>query len=651
MDSIIPITLVAILASFLLSLGLNRLLISHGARLGLMDHPGERRVHHTPIPRAGGLAIWLTFLAVAFAVALAAPEWFSEFQADWLIPFAAASLILVLVGLVDDSVGMKAWWKLLGQISAAATFFILRPDSHGTLLGYETPVLVNGVIFVIWAIMLINAFNLIDGLDGLCGGLALIALVALGVLAAGNGHHMAMAMMFIMAAAVMGFMRFNLNPARIFLGDTGSMILGFFIAAAATQTTGKRAILGSILLPIAVAGVPLLDVLLAIWRRSARKLLNQWTEGKRVGIFDADKDHLHHRFLVGRSQKKVTRLLHALATLLTLVAFLPLLFGDHLLGLSVIALLVLVLIGLRTLARVELIQTGTVLHLALKRLGGNRGLRVAAFGYDFITLTACALLAGWLESGFYRYDFTSIGSVKLTVMFVLSGMTGVYLSKAYRRVWSRVSLRDLAGVMICVSLAGLTCAVTSALIGLDFSAVRVSLIATTFAVLAIPIPRCFVDLLRELAMDAGHRRFNKHDGASERHVMVYGAGDLGNLFVDYLKICPPAHFKNFRVVGFIDENPDLKSRIMRGFPVLGNMESVEALATKHQLHGVIVTINEPDPVQLDRLREIAKRLNFNIYSWSYDLTPEVMEVNHSPTILTNRGKRGGSRVGSLEPVH
>jgi UDP-GlcNAc:undecaprenyl-phosphate GlcNAc-1-phosphate transferase len=467
-------------------------------------------------------------------------------------------------------------------------------------------------------------------LDGLCGGLALIALIPLGLLAALNGHIGAMAMMFIMAAAVLGFLRYNWNPARIFLGDTGSMILGFFIAAAATQTTGRRAILGALLLPIAVAGVPLLDVLLAIWRRSVRNLLNQWSGGESIGVFAPDKDHLHHRFLAeGNGQVKVTRLLHALAFILSAFAFLPMIFGDQVIGISLIGLMIILLVGLRNFARIELVQSGSALHLALKRPGGKRGLRLAAFLYDSLALAGCAALPFWLEKDRIEGGFSQLECFQFTVMFAVLGTIGIFLSKAYRRVWSRATLRDLAGVIVCIAAAGVLSGSFFTMVQQDisFATLRVSLMATCLAMLVVPLPRCSVELLRELAVDAGHRRFEKAGVTTDRHVMVYGAGDLGNLFIDYLKTCPPAHFKNFRVVGFIDESVNLKRRIMRGFTVMGDLELLDALAQKQQLHGVIVTISNPDPERLAKLREIAERRGLNIYSWCFDLTPQVIDIN------------------------
>ena len=191
----------------MLSLALNRLMIGLGGKFGLMDEPGERRVHQTPIPRAGGIAIWISFLICAYATALLAPELLGRFQNDWLGPFALCSALLVLVGVLDDRGGINARVKLFGQALSATLFFALRPASQGLFLSWDIPIFVDGIIFVAWAVLLINAFNLIDGLDGLCGGLALIALVFLGLIAGIGGNIGAATLLFIMGGAVVGFLR------------------------------------------------------------------------------------------------------------------------------------------------------------------------------------------------------------------------------------------------------------------------------------------------------------------------------------------------------------------------------------------------------------------------------------------------------------
>lgn len=261
--TIYVVTLVA--AAFVFSSGLTRLMIIVGPRLGLMDEPDERRVHQVPIPRAGGIAIWISFLAFAWIARFLFPEAFTEVQVRQLWAFSLSSLVLMLVGFVDDRQGMNALVKLGGHVLAACLFFYLDSSLREfSVFGFDLPMIAAWAIFVAWCVVLINAFNLIDGLDGLCSGLVLVSLCSIAGLGFAHGATTNVVIVSLMIAAVAGFIRYNFNPAKIFLGDAGSMMLGFYLATSATHLGGERAILGSVMLPIAIAGVPLLDVLLAV---------------------------------------------------------------------------------------------------------------------------------------------------------------------------------------------------------------------------------------------------------------------------------------------------------------------------------------------------------------------------------------------------
>ncbi|MDB4785621.1 undecaprenyl/decaprenyl-phosphate alpha-N-acetylglucosaminyl 1-phosphate transferase, partial [Akkermansiaceae bacterium] len=274
-----------IAAAFFVSVALTRIFISLGPRLGLMDEPDERRVHVTPIPRAGGLAVWLAFLIVLWVVDAILPDLFVGHHYTKNIAWTISSAILIFVGFIDDRAGLKPLVKLAGQAIAAAVFYYLYYPEGFSIAGFEIPHVAGWVIFVLWCVALINAFNLIDGLDGLCGGLVIVSLSMILAIAWSIGNWRDSAFIILMIGAVTGFLVYNFNPARIFLGDAGSMMLGFFIASSANDIAGERALIGSLMLPIAIAGVPLLDVILAIWRRSSRRELQKTQgEGKGGGI-------------------------------------------------------------------------------------------------------------------------------------------------------------------------------------------------------------------------------------------------------------------------------------------------------------------------------------------------------------------------------
>jgi len=393
---------IVILATLLLSLGLTRLMIRLAPKLGLMDQPGERRIHTSAIPRAGGIAIWLTFLiAIAAGLSTELLPTSLEISWSWFVAFAAGSMVLIVAGVLDDRKGLKPLAKLAAHALAPTLYFALHPFSTG-IFPPEWGWIWDYALFLGWAVVLINAFNLIDGLDGLCAGLAAVAMVAMAGLALLNNSTAAAVVLLVMGAAVTGFLRYNINPARIFLGDAGSMLLGFFLATVATDAVGRKAVVGILLLPIAVAGVPLFDVLLAIWRRAARRLARQLRgESAAGGLFDADGDHLHHRLLAsGGSQHKVAIVLQGMAILFASLALLPMLFGDRVLGLSLVGFLVVGLVGVRNLARVEIEQTGSVVHMAIKLPGRRRRVAAALFVYDLLVLAGAGLLAtgtGWLQ--------------------------------------------------------------------------------------------------------------------------------------------------------------------------------------------------------------------------------------------------------------
>ena len=239
MDNLTPAYAVAFIATaFFVSMIFTRIFIAVGPRLGLMDEPDERRVHLTSVPRAGGLAIWVAFLIVLWVADAIFPNLFIGHHATKNLAWTISSSILILVGFIDDRAGLKPLSKLGGQAIAAAVFYYIYYPEGFSIAGFEIPYAAAWVIFVIWCVVLINAFNLIDGLDGLCGGLVIVSLSMILAIAWSNGSWRDSTFIILMIGAVAGFLVYNFNPARIFLGDAGSMMLGFFIASSANDIAG-----------------------------------------------------------------------------------------------------------------------------------------------------------------------------------------------------------------------------------------------------------------------------------------------------------------------------------------------------------------------------------------------------------------------------
>lgn len=281
--------IVVLFCTFLGVLLLTPLVRRLAIRIGAMDEPNGRKVHKTPIPRLGGVGIFLGF---AGAMLLTQP--IGRQVAGLLI----GCLIIVLAGILDDIRGLSPRTKLAAQIAAAviAALFgtrvevITQPFGGVLDLGqWAIPAT------VLWIIGVTNALNLIDGLDGLAAGTAIIAAITMAVVAGLEGRLLIAGFALILAAAVLGFLPYNFSPAKIFMGDSGSMFLGFTLATLAVQGLTKGATFISIVIPVVILGIPIFDTLFAIVRRYRNHR----------PIFEADKGHLHHRLLsLGLTQRQ-----------------------------------------------------------------------------------------------------------------------------------------------------------------------------------------------------------------------------------------------------------------------------------------------------------------------------------------------------------
>lgn len=622
------------LLALALSLGLNRLMMAVAPRLGLMDKPGARRIHAKAIPRAGGIAIWLSFLLV-FSGALAS-GWLTKSGQDtwngpemwsWLAAFAAGSAVLMIAGVFDDRAGLSPWVKLGSHCLAPAVFFLLNPLHFG-IFPANWPHACDFVLFVVWTVVLINAFNLIDGLDGLCGGLATVSTVAMAGLTLVNGRVDAALPLIVMGGALVGFLRYNLNPARIFLGDAGSMVIGFFLATAATDAVGRKTMMGMILLPVAVAGVPLLDVLLAIWRRGMRRLI-QKLQGEKIdgGIFAADSDHLHHRLLgQGRSQHRVALALQGLAILLATLAFLPMMFGDRMFALSLVGFLIVALIGIRNLARVEIEHTGSVIHLAIKLPGHRRRVAAALFVYDLLVLAGAGVAATLIETNWLTREGNLSHLARFVLVFVVLGSVALLMLRVHRRLWVRATMRDIISLQFWLLVAAMTTFTLFTLVyeSLEWSALRLMLMSYIIACGGVCLPRAALDLLREFGMDA--RLLNPKQTSTDGYgpVVVLGAGDLGTLLLNHLKSSAHDAYPGLKVLGFIDEMRVLHGRQLRSLRILGGLDLVPTLVEKQGLKGIILAINQPGKHLLDRLDAYADQYQLRIYRWRVELEGETI---------------------------
>jgi hypothetical protein len=400
------------------------------------------------------------------------------------------------------------------------------------------------------------------------------------------------------------------------------MLIGFFLATAATDAVGRKALIGVLLLPIAVAGVPLLDVLLAIWRRSMRKALSHLkVDARKGGLFDADRDHLHHRLLAsGMSQRRVALFLQALAIVLALVAFLPMFVGDRLIGLSLVGILIVGLMGLRYVARVEIEHTGSVVHMAIKLPQRRRWLAVGMFFYDLLALACAAAAAVILETNRLTRAFDPMDAARFLLIFTILGSVGLFTAKVHHRLWVRATIRDLISMQAWLVAAALAAFVIKSLANaeMEWSALRLSMFSLLLATGAITLPRVMLDLMRDAGMAARHGNpSKKSDGIGP--VVIFGAGDLGTLFLEHLKSSGNHDYPGMKVLGFIDEQASLHGRRLRTFRVIGGLSKVPHLVASDGLRGIVLAIADPHPDVVAGLAAMASQYDLRIYRWHVGL--------------------------------
>lgn len=282
------------------------------AKTGAMDAPDARKVHKGPMPRIGGLAIYCGFM-VAILAMLNFAELTQEI-ANGVIGLLLGGTLIVIIGLIDDYKNLPAKVKLLGQIMAACVvvYFDVRidviTDPFGDYLYLEY---LAAPATVFWIVGLTNTVNLIDGLDGLAAGVSTIASITIMLVALQEDVMIVALFTAALAGAALGFLRYNFNPAKIFMGDTGSMFLGFILAGISVIGAVKCTATIALIVPILALGLPIMDTTFAIIRR--------YRGG--VPIFKPDKGHLHHRLLdLGFSQRQAVLLMYVISALLGLSA-------------------------------------------------------------------------------------------------------------------------------------------------------------------------------------------------------------------------------------------------------------------------------------------------------------------------------------------
>jgi len=300
--------------AFIISLIMMPLLISLSHRQKWLDDPNHRKIHSEPVPRLGGVGIFLSILLSGILAPILVSRFLGEDLTLWSllkpnILFIAATILIFVVGVLDDFVELRSTYKLIGQIAAATlvcfggalinTVSIPFIGMDINLAWFAWPVT------IFWIIGITNAINLIDGIDGLSATISLIAFIVYSIVFMFTGHAVLSLLSFIIAGGLVGYLYFNFPPAKLFMGDSGSLLLGFILAI--LPLIAEPASGNSLLLPITILSIPILDVFFSIARRTR----------KGIPFSHPDMEHMHHKLIaVGFSNRNILAIVSAVMMML-----------------------------------------------------------------------------------------------------------------------------------------------------------------------------------------------------------------------------------------------------------------------------------------------------------------------------------------------
>ena len=569
--------LVPAVVALALALVLTPLVRAFARRVGAVAKPKADRWHREPTAMMGGVAI---FLSVELTYLLLVPHT----RAGWVV--MAASAALFAVGLVDDFLHIKPYQKLIGQVlgaSAVVYFGLLLPWGWGASVGMA--------VTIFWLIGITNAINLLDNMDGLAAGISTIAAVFIAASFAVNGQAVEAATLAVFAAALVGFLVYNSNPASIFMGDCGSMFVGFFLASSALLSASGyrgRSFLVVIAVPVLILFIPIFDTtLVTVVRKLSGRAASQ-----------GGRDHTSHRLVaLGLSERKAVWMLYAFAAASGLLAMVVRQFEYHT-GIAMVAgfAVVLTLMGV-FLAGVKVYDEAEVQAAREKPLVSFLvDLSYKRRIFEVLLDLVLVILAYYFS---YLLIFGSDFPPELWQLFlstipviIFVKMTALLVSGVYRGIWRYISVDNLI-VYAKAVVAGSVASVLALLFAFRFQGFSraVFVLDAMIFFLMLAGSRVAFRLFRQLipAPSAGGRR-----------VLIYGAGDAGELLLREMRNNLALQYTP---VGFVDDDPLKKGKVIHGLRVFGGNGNLRRICDEQKVEEVLISSSK---IEDERVRQILR---------------------------------------------
>ena len=596
------------LAGFGISLYMTGKMIPLLERWGFIDVPRGRHQHAKPVPRGGGIAIGIAFFSALLLFAAVTRIMNAAFfchTIEFLTYFAVPALIILSVGVLDDRCELRSWIKLAAQIIVGVIIY-LEGCGFTHLFSHQLPESLALVMTIFWSVITINAFNLIDGMDGVAAGLGLISsflLAAWTVLSGGTAAPIVILLCF--GTCCLGFLRYNFPPAKIFLGDTGSMFLGLFFAYVSMEYSTRSISSTAVLVPLAAIGVPMFDVFLAVWRRIFRRYVNR---DPNSGIMRGDHDHLHHRILKETGQpRKATYIIYGLSLSLALLAMVGV-FLESQIPAMIYILFVVVFIVMMRYSSVELLDT---LNRIAQEVRLPHRTFILTMSHPFID---CVLVLAAFAVG-QVFCVNTLSRILLRPVPVFTHVVPFVLflcaSGIYRTFWLRVGIGQFRKLLLLLGAAGLT--------GYVLNCVMLRLPGeelweySRFYAIFLLLGIAFILMERFLIHyyeSFGYRRlFIRTKGRTPdlKGVLIYGGGLFCRLYITGKFSGHSAECDHVRVVGIVDDDPALRKFNVYGFDVLGSLADLEAVYAAEPFDEIVITCSYTEPDKMALLRDFCGR--------------------------------------------
>ncbi len=616
----------ALLGAFGLTFVLTPLVREINRRFGMIDKPDPRRINRVPVPRGGGVALALGVIAsyAAFVFLSGRPP----LQNIALAPsvhwkLVALALGIVALGYADDKWNLPPKTKLLGQVVVAFLAWWWAGLGFASLWP-SIPAWLDCFMTMFWFVGAINAFNLIDGLDGLASGIALIATLGMAGSLFLVRNPQAALFHFAFAGGLVGFLCYNYNPASVFLGDSGSMFIGFTLAALPLVTQTPDSFLVSVGVPVLAMGVPIFDSALAILRRSIRRLIRrQGTDPSgNDRVMTADTDHLHHRILrsVGLNQRRAAWILYLATAAAVLFGLVVASFDSKKDGLWLFGVAVATVVIFRNMARIELYDAGRLLdavaHDRTKTVR-RKWARLAvplSIAYDLAALVGVFFLCLEAHGVTASRNVVQVALlIRVSTIFVMLVLFGVY-----RTVWSRAMLGNYIRLFVACALGSFASG-AAVLLALDCPTTPVLWHSAEYTVAAF-VFLAFLRIVRALVRDAfyaiGASRMKSQKSVSR--VLVYGAGLRYRSFRRELVRTTAANERV--IVGLLDDDVLLRGQQIGGIRIEGTLLDAPAVIERMNVDSVVVAC-VVTPEWMKVVRETLEPTGVKISLFSFSETP------------------------------